>query len=286
MSRYRNNLYGAAAFRSFIPTPLQEVSIEPDDEMSALIASAEKAFKQLNEIPMTEAGLKESVFQEAKSSWQLSSGKSGNPFSLVFGDKILDDGDKQEIDDIVAATEYGVEMLPKLPLSTRLFKQLHYIITRFSRYEKKYPGEYCNSPVWIGRVGSNLQTAHYMAPVVEDMVPAITDLENYINYDESAHPLVQAALIHYQFEVIHPFIDANGRVGRLLNTLFLIEKGMLKYPVLQLSEALKRVAAQYYFLLNRVSSDGNYREWINFFFWKVEGAAVTSKRILSDEYIY
>ena len=163
------------------------------------------------------------------------------------------------------------------------FKQIHYLVAHSPRYEKKYPGEYRTSPVWIGRVGSDLRTAQFVAPVEEDMIPAITDLENYINYDTSAHPLVQAALIHYQFEAIHPFIDCNGRVGRILNTFFLIERGILKHPVLPLSESLKRVAAQYYVLLQEVSDTGNYDGWVKFFLRMIVDAAATEQNMLVFE---
>jgi Fic family protein len=221
--------------------------------------------------------------EEAKSSWQLSSGKNDNPFSFCFSGATFSEEDRREIDDIVAATNYGIDVMEQLPLSTRLFKQIHYLVARSPRYEKKYPGEYRTSPVWIGRVGSDLRTAQFVAPVEEDMIPAITALENYINYDNSEHPLVQAALIHYQFEAIHPFIDCNGRVGRILNTLFLIERGLLEHPVLPISESLKRVAAQYYMLLQEVSDTGNYDMWVKFFLRMVTDSALTSNRILTDE---
>ena len=155
-------------------------------------------------------------------------------------------------------------------MSTRLFKQIHYFVAKSQRYEKKYRGEYRTSPVWIGRVGSDLRNAQFVAPVEEDMIPAITDLENYINYDESANPLVKAALIH-------PFIDCNGRVGRIINTLFLMERGLLRHPVLPLSDSLKRVAAQYYMLLQGVSDNGNHTEWVKFFLTMIKEAALTAK---------
>ena len=283
MKRYRNNLSGTAAFRSFIPTPLQEVQIELDEELNALLSEAESAVESLNERCFTPEEINSLEQEEAKSSWQLSSGKNDSPFGLCFGGTTFSEEDHCEIDDIVAATNYGIEAMEELPLSTRLFKQIHYLVARSSRYEKKYPGEYRNSPVWIGRVGSDLRTAQFVAPVEEDMIPAITDLENYINYDASVHPLIQAALIHYQFEAIHPFIDCNGRVGRIINTLFFIERGILKYSILPLSESLKRVAAQYYVLLQEVSDTGNYNGWITFFLKMITDAAATSNRILTDE---
>lgn len=281
--RYRNNLSGAAAFRSFIPQPLQEVCIEPDKELDTLISEADSALSGLRARECTTEQIRLLEREEAKSSWQLSSGKNDNPFSFCFSGATFSEEDRREIDDIVAATNYGIEVMEQLPLSTRLFKQIHYLVARSPRYEKKYPGEYRTSPVWIGRVGSDLRTAQFVAPVEEDMIPAITALENYINYDNSAHPLVQAALIHYQFEAIHPFIDCNGRVGRILNTLFLIERGILEHPVLPISESLKRVAAQYYMLLQEVSDTGNYDMWVKFFLRMVTDSASTSNRILTDE---
>lgn len=193
MKRYRNNLSGAAAFRSFIPQPLQQVSIEPDKELDTLISEADSALSALRTQELTPEQISQLEREEAKSSWQLATGKNDNPFSFCFGGATFSEADLREIDDIVAATNYGIEAMEQLPLSTRLFKQIHYLVARSPRYEKKYPGEYRTSPVWIGRVGSDLRTAQFVAPVEEDMIPTITDLENYINYDNSAHPLVQAA---------------------------------------------------------------------------------------------
>lgn len=283
MKRYRNNLSGAAAFRSFIPQPLQQVSIEPDKELDTLISEADSALSALRTQELTPEQISQLEREEAKSSWQLATGKNDNPFGFYFGGAAFSEEDYREIDDIVVATNYGFEAMDELPLSTRLFKQIHYLVARSPRYEKKYPGEYRTSPVWIGRFGCNLRTAQFVAPVEEDMIPAINDLENYINYDNSVHPLVQAALIHYQFEAIHPFIDCNGRVGRILNTLFLIERGILKRPILPLSESLKRVAAQYYMLLQNVSDTGDYGRWIKFYLRMVADATSISTRIMTDE---
>lgn len=285
MPRYRNNLSGKTAFKSFIPRSLQKVKIHYDKEMYELLISAETSLNHLNQISVGNNDLARMIFIEAKNSWQLSSGKSDNPYSFICGVTSLTDEDRHEIDDIVTATYHGVEMLSELPLSTRLFLQLHYLITRSPKYDCKYGGEYRKSPVWIGRPESNLQTAQYVAPAVEDMIPAITELENYINYDTGAHPLVQAALIHYQIEALHPFIDANGRFGRLLNTLFLMNKGVLLLPVLQLSEVLKQSSIHYYAHLATVTNIGDYESWIKFFLKTIKDAVVATQRILSDEHI-
>lgn len=275
--RYRTNLSGAAAYRSFIPVPLQDIHITVDKEMLSIISEAELILTALREHEWTIEAIESLMQEEAKSSWQLSSGKNDMAFGFCFGGDSFTDEDRREIHDIIEATDYGIKVLDELPLSTRLFKQIHYFVAKSQRYEKKYRGEYRTSPVWIGRVGSDLRNAQFVAPVEEDMIPAITDLENYINYDESANPLVKAALIHYQFEAIHPFIDCNGRVGRIINTLFLMERGLLRHPVLPLSDSLKRVAAQYYMLLQGVSDNGNHTEWVKFFLTMIKEAALTAK---------
>lgn len=137
MKRYRNNLSGTAAFRSFIPTPLQEVQIEPDEQMKALLSEAESAVESLNQRSFTPEEINSLEQEEAKSSWQLSSGKNDTSFSLCFGGATFSEEERCEIDDIVAATNYSIEAMAELPLSTRLFKQIHYTLWHAPRDMRK-----------------------------------------------------------------------------------------------------------------------------------------------------
>ena len=132
------------------------------------------------------------------------------------------------------------------------------------RGQEKNPGEFRYSQNWIGGQGSTLKNARYLPPSPDDMQNAMSDLEKYINTDD-LDALIQAALIHYQFETIHPFLDGNGRVGRLLITLFLMDKGILTTPALYISYFLKKNRVEYYDRMTEVRTKGNYEQWIIFF---------------------
>ena len=133
------------------------------------------------------------------------------------------------------------------------------------RGQEKNPGEFRYSQNWIGGQGSTIKNARYIPPNPNDMLTAMSDLEKYINNDDSLDPLIQAALIHYQFETIHPFLDGNGRVGRLLITLFLMEKGILTTPALYISYYLKMNRVEYYDRMTQVRRTGDYEQWVTFF---------------------
>ena len=133
------------------------------------------------------------------------------------------------------------------------------------RRQEKNPSEFRYSQNWIGGQGSTLRNARYIPPSPDDMKEAMSDLEKYINADDNLDALIRAALIHYQFETIHPFLDGNGRVGRLLITLFLMEKKVLTTPALYISYFLKKNRVEYYDRMTEVRSKGNYEQWITFF---------------------
>ena len=169
----------------------------------------------------------------------------------------------------IKATEFAVKRLKELPLCTRLIKEAHAVLMEGVRGQEKSPGEFRHSQNWIGGQGSTLRNARYIPPSPEDMTEAMSCLEKYINTDDetgdSPDVLVRAALVHYQFETIHPFLDGNGRVGRLLITLFLMEKRVLSAAALSVSGFLKRNRAEYYDRLAEVRRTGNYEQWVKFF---------------------
>jgi Fic family protein len=134
-----------------------------------------------------------------------------------------------------------------------------------TRGEHKNPGEFRHSQNWIGGLGSSLKTARYIPPNKNDMFRAMADLESYMNNPDEQDVLVKAALIHYQFETIHPFLDGNGRVGRLLILLFLLEQRVLSTPVLYISYFLKKNRIDYYDRLTEVRKNGNFEQWVKFF---------------------
>lgn len=179
--------------------------------------------------------------------------------------------------DNVKAMLFAVEQLTSpegLPLSMRLLRKTHEVLLTHSRGQNKNPGEFRRSQNWIGPTGCNLKEAVYVPPNPEDMDKALNDLELYFhNEDDPLPPLVRAALIHYQFETIHPFLDGNGRIGRLLITLFLLDKEVISAPYLYISYFMKLERTAYYEQMMSVRQNGTFESWIMFFLRAAEKAA-------------
>jgi Fic family protein len=171
--------------------------------------------------------------------------------------------DAQEVLNYVNALEYGLERLNTLPISLRLIREMHALLLKGVRGERAYPGEFRTSQNWIG--GATLNSAVFVPPPPEDMNEALHNLENYMHKPHDYPPLVRLAIIHQQFETIHPFVDGNGRTGRLLISLLLVHWNLLPLPLLYLSAFFERQRRTYYNLLRGVSEDGEWREWILFF---------------------
>lgn len=184
-------------------------------------------------------------------------------------------GDVREVRNCVAALEYGVERLQTLPLSLRLVRELHQTLMRGVRGEKALPGEFRRSQNWIGGPGSTLATAAYVPPPPAEMRECLARWEQFAHEKDAMPELVQCALLHAQFEAIHPFLDGNGRVGRLLITLFLIERGRLDQPLLYLSEYIEANRQGYYEALQRVRTEGDWRGWLVYF---LTGVAETARK--------
>lgn len=173
--------------------------------------------------------------------------------------------DVREVHNYVRALEYGLERLETLPLSLRLVRNIHARLMGGVRGERMTPGEFRRSQNWIGPPGSTLNQATYVPPPVEEMRAALYALEGFFHCEPALPPLIRLGLIHYQFEAIHPFLDGNGRVGRLLITLFLCRWGLLSQPLLYLSAYFNAHRQMYYDLLLSVSQRGTWKEWLTFF---------------------
>ncbi len=173
--------------------------------------------------------------------------------------------DVKEIANYVKALLYGIKRLKDLPICNRLIRELHAILMEGVRGGQAFPGEYRTTQNWIGPPGCSLADATYVPPPVNEMNEALSALEKYINEDTKEPALVKCAFLHYQFEGIHPFVDGNGRIGRLLITLYLCSHGVLSEPLLYLSEFIERYRDDYYRLLLSVSQKGSWREWLEFF---------------------
>ena len=173
--------------------------------------------------------------------------------------------DVREVANYVAALEHGLDRLPTLPMSLRLLREVHARLMEGVRGGDRTPGEFRRDQVWIGPPGAPLADATFVPPPVQEMTAALAALEGYL-HAPSSHPLlVRLALIHYQFEAIHPFRDGNGRVGRLLISLLLVAEGAMPWPLLYLSAFFERHRAEYYRLLLRVSQAAAWTEWLQFF---------------------
>ena len=267
---YKNNLSGDMAYKSFMPSLLPpNPPIELDKDIVDLLVKANKQLAILegisSRIPNIHLFISMYVRKEALMSSQI----EGTQATLEdILDPCLEENTNRPVGDVVnyiKATDYAINRLKELPLCNRLIKEAHEVLLSGVRGQNKSPGEFRHSQNWIGAADCNLQNARYIPPSVEDMIQAMSDLEKYINGDDDLDVLIRAALIHYQFETIHPFLDGNGRIGRLLITLFLMEKKVLSTPALYISYFLKKNRIEYYDRMNEVRLKGNYEQWIKFF---------------------
>lgn len=194
-------------------------------------------------------------------------------FEADVHDEAPPEGDLREVLNYTRALDHALKALDRLPLSLRLIRETHAILMSGVRGEGMTPGEFRRSQNWIGPPGSTLRTAKFVPPPVEAMNEALTDLERFLHEDDLPN-LVALALAHYQFETIHPFLDGNGRIGRLLVPLALCQRGVLERPMLYLSVYFERHRSQYYHLLFETSATGDPTPWINFF---LDGVAHQSR---------
>ncbi len=172
--------------------------------------------------------------------------------------------DLKEVNNYITAMQHGIERLKTLPLSLRLLREIHEKLMRNVRGQHATPGEFRKSQNWIGVAGCTLSTAAYVPPSPDHLMGCLGDFEKFL-YTKTLPPLIQIALAHYQFEAIHPFLDGNGRVGRLLITLFLIERGILPTPLLYLSAFFEATRQEYYDKLFAVTQNGAWNDWITYF---------------------
>ncbi len=178
--------------------------------------------------------------------------------------------DLQEVRNYIAALEYGIERLNSLPLSLRLVRELHEKLLAGVAPPNVTPGQFRQSQNWVGPKGSTLMTAPYVPPALDEMDRLLGNWELYMDRREELPDLIQCAVLHEQFESIHPFLDGNGRVGRLMITLFLIERKRLAGPLLYLSDFIERNRQDYYDLLQRVRTHGEWVPWVRYFLTGVE----------------
>jgi Fic family protein len=257
---------------TFIPNPLPPV-IQWSPGLISAVGVAERSLGKLdslaNTLPSPHILVRPFIRREAV----LSSRIEGTRASL--GDVYVYEAaqlsflepatDVREVHNYVKALDYGLERLGSLPVSLRLIREIHAVLMEGVRGEHLTPGEFRRSQNWIGSPGSTLETARFVPPPVDEMHATLDALEKYIHSSSKLPTLVQAALIHYQFEAIHPFLDGNGRIGRLLIILLLIERGLLSQPWLYLSAYFETHRTAYYDYLLAISQRGEWENWLSFF---------------------
>lgn len=271
----------AGGYWAFVPAPLPP-KLAYDDDFVRLLSRADAALSELSGLgrllPNPHLLIGPWMAREAV----LSSRIEGTRASL--SDVLIDEvggqrvgakppDDLGEVRNYIVALEHGIARLPKLPLSLRLVREIHAKLMKGVRGDRATPGEFRRSQNWIGAQGSTPANAAYVPPPVAEMHACLDNWEKFLHERDGMPDLVQCGLMHEQFEAIHPFLDGNGRVGRLLITLFLIERGRLSQPLLYLSDYIDQHRKDYYDLLQRVRTHGDWISWIRYF---VEGVRVTA----------
>ena len=284
---YRTNLTGKLAYKSFIPSRLPpNPVIKIDEEMISLLTKANRSISILetvsNRIPNKLLFTAMYVRKEALLSSQI----EGTQVTLEdILDPMVETNTNRDVEDVVNyinAANYALKMLQTLPLCNRLIREAHRILMKGARGQDKSPGEFRRYQNWIGRYGATLKNASYIPPNTQDMIEAMSDLEKYMNTDDETDVLIRIALIHYQFETIHPFSDGNGRVGRLLIMLFLIDKKVLTTPALYISYFLKKYQSEYYSRLSEVRIKGYFEQWVKFFLRAINESAQDAVQTIEE----
>jgi len=268
---------GETAYWAFVPHPLPP-DLPSDWELARNLSQADRALSELAGVGRTMANPHLLIGPFVRREAVLSSRIEGTQANLsdLYAyeagqlpmpgmETSPPEADVREVLNYVRALEYGLERLAALPVSLRLIRELHAQLMAGVRGEHATPGEFRRSQNWIGPPQCTLNEASFVPPPVPQMHKALDALEKYLHGDDVYPPLVRLALVHYQFEAIHPFVDGNGRIGRLLLSLLLIEWKLLPLPLLYLSAYFHRRRQDYYDLLLGVSERGDWRDWTLFF---------------------
>lgn len=276
-------------YSAYVPAklPPSDPPIEFDVEMISLLSVADLALGRLDGVTQTLPNPDLFVSMYVKKEALLSSQIEGTQASLS---ELLETEEKQtsdarEVTNYVNALNYGLKRLmdDDFPLSLRLLREIHEKLLASGRGSARNPGQFRVSQNWIGGAGCTLSNAAFVPPAVDDMHDALGDLEQYFYVDDKLPPLVKIALIHAQFETIHPFLDGNGRMGRLLITFWLCQQGILSRPLLYLSYFFKRNRSEYYERLMAIRFEGQWEEWVKFFLRGV--AEISSESFASAQEI-
>lgn len=257
-------------YKSFEPFPINHGWTWEDPTINTLLESANRALGELNAfsliVPDIDLFIQMHVVKEAQTSSRIEGTQTGMDEALMSEEHIRPEkrDDWREVRNYIDAVNTAIAALSILPLSNRLLKQAHQILMQGARGEHKQPGEFRNSQNWIG--GSSLADAAFIPPDQDSVPDLMSDLEQFWHNDDIVVPhLIRIAISHYQFETIHPFLDGNGRIGRLLIPLYLVSHGLLARPSLYLSDFFERNRASYYDALTAVRISNNLIHWVRFF---------------------
>lgn len=261
---------------AFVPMPL-EPALELELHLVNTLSKADRALSELagiaRTLPNPHLLIRPFMRREAVLSSRIE-GTQASLSDLLFFEAMSTGEpsvpDVREVANYVHALEYGIDRLETLPVSLRLIREMHGHLMRGVHGETQTPGEFRTSQNWIGSPGCTLMDATYVPPPVGDMKRALDRFEKYLHSDSNMPPLIRLAFVHYHFEAIHPFLDGNGRVGRLLITLLLCADGLLPQPMLYLSAFFERHREEYYRRLLAVSQKGDWLPWVQFFLQAIE----------------
>ncbi len=272
-------------YTAFIPAPMPPKFVY-DAELALALSHADAALSELSGLgrllPNPHLLISPYVRREAVLSSRIEGTRASLSDVLLdeMGDEKARSGaaDIREVRNYVSALEFGVKRLGSLPLSLRLVRELHHRLMKGVRGDRATPGEFRRSQNWIGPAGSTPATAQYVPPPPAAMEKALANWELFLHQRDKMPDLIQCALMHEQFEAIHPFLDGNGRVGRLLITLFLMERGRLSQPLLYLSAYIEDHRQDYYDLLQRTRTHCEWIPWLRFFLSGVADMAQDAMR--------
>jgi len=267
-------------YKSFLPEKIDHEWIISTPDLNSLLSEANRLIGELNAfsqlIPDVDYFIKMHIAKEATTSSKIEGTKT-NIEDVLFKEEDISPEKRDdwiEVQNYISAVKFSISELEKLPISNRLIRNTHKVLLRGVRGEKKNPGEFRKSQNWIG---ATLKDAIYIPPPQSEVTDLMTDLELFLNNQKILTPhLIRIAIAHYQFETIHPFLDGNGRIGRLLITLYLVSNGILNKPSLYLSDFFEKNRINYFDNLMIARTKNNLSQWIRFFLAGIIETATSS----------